>query len=271
MKSLIIKCPKCGKEFNCITKHGNRNKFCSRSCANIRVWDEEKRARHSILAKNHPTYKPQNLVKRTCPCGKEFLVRPCLKRKHCCHACSVTYRPKEIRNKCGGYREGSGRSKSGYYKGIYCGSTYELCWVIYHLDNYLPFKRFKGFLKGHGIKYYPDFLIDNKIIEIKGYWTDSVDKKTKLAESMGYEIEVLYKENLKKVFDYVKEKYGTHKFQTLYDDHKPSYVGICCECKKEFSKERTQPRTKNVFCSRSCCGKYRKKIPRVGNAPTSHP
>lgn len=26
----------------------------------------------------------------------------------------------------GGYRKGSGRSKHGYYKGIYCGSTYEL-------------------------------------------------------------------------------------------------------------------------------------------------
>ena len=171
----------------------------------------------------------------------------------------MTYRPKETRSKCGGYREGSGRSKFGYYKGIYCGSTYELCWVIYHLDNCLPFERFKGFLKDDRIKYYPDFLIGNRIIEIKGYWTESVDRKKKLAESLGYEVEVLYKKDLKKIFDYVKEKYGTTKFQTLYDEHKPSYVGTCCQCKKEFSKERKKPKTKNVFCSRSCSGTYRQK------------
>ena len=47
-------------------------------------------------------------------------------------------------SKLGGYREGSGRSKSGYYNGIYCGSTYELCWVIYALDTQVKFDRFKG-------------------------------------------------------------------------------------------------------------------------------
>lgn len=260
MKMLFDQCPKCGKEFNCISsKHGGKNKFCSRSCANSRTWNEEKRARHSITAKSHPKYKPPKFEERICPCGKSFLVRPFKKYKHCSYECSVVHRPKEIRSKCGGYREGSGRSKSGYYNGIYCGSTYELCWAIYHLDKGLPFKRFEGLLEKNGLKYFPDFLIgDNQIVEIKGYWTESVDKKKTLAESLGYKVSILYKEDLKPMFDHVKKNYGTDKFQTLYDDHKPNYVGTCCHCKKEFNSERKKPRTQDVFCSRSCCGKYRK-------------
>jgi hypothetical protein len=255
-------CLNCGSIFDCISIHKDGNyerkykkKFCSRKCAASRCWDDEKRARHSEIAKKLPTYKPVKLVERTCPCGKNFMVRPCLKKKHCCYLCSVKY----VKRPPGGYREGSGRSKSGYYKGIYCGSTYELCWVIYQMDKGLPFKRFEGLLEKNGLKYYPDFLVsDKQIVEIKGYWTAAVDQKTKMAESLGYSVAVLYKEDLKPMFSHVEEKYGTKKFQTLYDDHKPNYVGTCFNCKKEFSSERRKPKTEEVFCSRSCCGKYRK-------------
>ena len=129
----------------------------------------------------------------------------------------------------GGYREGSGRSKSGYYKGIYCGSTYELCWVIHSLDHGIEFTRFPGRLERDGLRYYPDFLlIDGKtIIETKGYEKqDSVDRKTKLAESFGYDVRVLRKEDLEYAFSYVKSKYGTSNFQTLYDEYKPSHIHI---------------------------------------------
>jgi len=59
----------------------------------------------------------------------------------------------------GGLRNGSGRSKSGYYKEIYCGSTYELCWVIYNLDHNISFSRFSGYLTDGKIKY--------KVLDIK--------------------------------------------------------------------------------------------------------
>lgn len=253
MRTLYVQCPKCGKDFNCISKHGDKNKFCSRSCANGRVWTTEKKTRHSVIAKALPTYKPAKFETRVCPCGNNFLVKPFHKKKCCCRDCSTLFRK---RVKCGGYREGSGRSKSGYYKGVYCGSTYELCWVIYHIDKKLPFKRFEGILEKNGLKYYPDFLVDNTIIEIKGYWTEGVDRKKELAESFGYKVEVLYKSDLQYMFEYVKNTYGTNKFHTLYDTHKPSFNGVCCHCKKEFSSERKKPNTKDIFCSRSCSGKY---------------
>lgn len=262
MKTLFIQCPKCGTQFNCISKHGDKRKFCSRGCANSRTWDDAKKARHSLIAKNSASYKSPQTETRVCPCGADFITKPFRKKRYCCHSCSVTLRPKN--KKSGGYREGSGRSKAGYYRGFYCGSTYELCWVIYHLDNNFSFKRFEGCLEKDGLKYFPDFLVGmKKIVEIKGYWTEAVDKKTKVAESLGYTVEVLYKKDLAHIFDYVTSEYKTKKFHTLYDKHKPNYTGICCYCKKQFSCERRKPKTDVVFCSRSCCGKYRK----VKNTP----
>jgi len=164
-------------------------------------------------------------------------------------------------SKLGGYREGSGRSKSGYYNGIYCGSTYELCWVIYALDTQVKFDRFKGILRGNNISYVPDFLLkDGKtIIELKGYESqDRVNEKTKLAESLGYTVVVLRKDDLKDVFAYVANKFGTKKFHTLYDGYKPKYAYQCGVCDTEFFRD-VKLTTNKVYCSRMCSGKGNKQ------------
>lgn len=160
----------------------------------------------------------------------------------------------------GGYRQGSGRSKSGYYNGIYCGSTYELCWVIYNLDHAIEFTRFSGKLEKDGVTYYPDFLLsDGKtIVETKGYEKhEYVDKKTKVAESFGYSVKVLRKEDLQYAFEYVTQKYKTKKYFELYDGYKPKYKHLCDYCKIEFDTDR-KIKTETKFCTRSCAGKYQK-------------
>jgi len=160
----------------------------------------------------------------------------------------------------GGYRESSGRSKTGYYKGIYCGSTYELCWVIYNIDHRIDFERFPGKLEKDGITYYPDFLLsDGKtIVETKGYEKqESVDKKTKIAESLGYIVNVLRKDDLQYAFDYVTKSYNTKKFYELYDGYKPKYKHLCDCCQIEFETDR-KIKTETKFCSRICAGRYRK-------------
>lgn len=162
----------------------------------------------------------------------------------------------------GGYRPGSGRSKSGYYKGIYCGSTYELCWAVHALDNDIKFTRFEKKLEKDGVIYFPDFLLaDGKtIIEPKGYERgDSVAKKTALAESLGYIVKVMRKNDLKYAFDYVAKTYGTKKFHTLYDGYKPKYNYVCKECNNNFSKD-IKLKSNNVFCNRICGAKYAQKI-----------
>jgi hypothetical protein len=160
----------------------------------------------------------------------------------------------------GGYREGSGRSKSGYYKGIYCGSTYELCWMIYNIDHQIEFTRFPGKLEKDGIIYYPDFLLSDgrTIVETKGYEKqESVDKKTKIATSFGYIVNVLRKHDLQYAFEYVTNTYNTKKFYELYDGYKPKYKHLCDCCQLEFETDR-KTKTKIKFCSRICAGRYQK-------------
>lgn len=170
----------------------------------------------------------------------------------------------------GGYRKGSGRSKSGYYKGIYCGSTYELCWMIHALDNDVKFSRFEGVITDGKLKYIPDFILDDSktIIELKGYEPqESVDKKTRLAESLGYTVIVLRKNDLQDVFKYVEKKFKTKKFHTLYDGYKPNYEYECSQCGCKVLRDK-QSKKSLVLCSRRCSMQYNrlKQIPSVSSA-----
>lgn len=252
-----MKCKKCGKEHDGTFGSG---KFCSRSCANSRTrsketiekisnsvkkWVEEnpdkiKRGKDNLNFK-HGLKNPMD-TKYCLTCGKKFETS-CYKPVD---YCSVKCNPK-----IGGHRIGSGRGKGGWYNGIRCDSTYELVWVIYRLDHNLPVKRFEKRLENEELIYYPDFINGNTIIEIKGYYTEKVDKKCELAQSKGYEIQVLYKKDLKTEFDWVKNNYEYHYLQELYDDFKPKFNYVCSYCGKEFHAERKR-RTKNVCCSRRC-------------------
>ena len=237
-------CPKCN------TTHNKSGTYCSRTCANSRGprTEEFKEAVQKQLRKNFLScIVCGNLTER--------------KRKTCSDKCLTAYHIANPPPKTpGGYRPGSGRSNSGYYKGIYCGSTYELCWVIYSLDHDIKFTRFDSLLEKDGLKYYPDFLLaDGKtIIETKGFEKkESVDKKTALAESFGYTVKVLRKDDLEYAFKYVKEKYNTTEYKTLYDGYKLKYNYICSHCSAEFSRDK-KLKTNVVFCSRGCCGKGHK-------------
>lgn len=257
-------CPKCGKE------HQKPGIYCSRQCANSHKHTEKskQKIRESLsktLLNKGIIMESSNIIK--CPvCGKEFLAKPY--QKFCSISCASKSHPETARlalkkankklqenNNWGGYRNGSGRAKSGYYKGIYCGSTYELVWVIYQLDHNLAFERFKGILEWNNVKYIPDFLQNGNIIEIKGYEDkESVDKKTKVANHCGYNVIILREENLTKEFNWVKTHYTFKKIYELYDDYKPKFKYICSFCGKEFFRDK-KISSEIKYCSRSCSGK----------------
>jgi len=243
-------CPKCN------TTHSKAGMYCSRTCANSRSWSEADKAVKSTAAfKSDKVIKATTIVK-SCKCGDTFETKPYLSKTYCSRKCSSKYQRKAP----GGYREGSGRSKSGYYRGIYCGSTYELCWVIYSIEHDIKFTRFDGVLEHNSVKYYPDFLLaDNKtIIETKGYEKqDSVDRKTKVAEHFGYNVKVLRRDDLQYAFDYVTQQYNTSEYYTLFDGYKPKYEYVCNHCNNRFSKNK-KLKTDVVFCSRTCAGKGHK-------------
>ena len=119
---------------------------------------------------------------------------------------------------CGGYRKGAGNGKSGWYKGIHCDSTWELAFLIYHLDNNLYIERCKEkrkyFYNGEEHIYIPDFVTDKGIIEIKGYKSKQWEAK----EKYNKDIIVLYESDVKKYIEYCLSKYNVDDLSLLYDN-----------------------------------------------------
>jgi len=121
------------------------------------------------------------------------------------------------KNKCGGYRKGSGRGKKGKYKGIWCDSSWELAWVIYHIDHNISFERntekFEYVFNNDKHYYLPDFKIGEEFIEIKGYVTKQWEEKKKQFPQL---LKTYYKKDMKLIIEYVILKYGKD-FIKLYE------------------------------------------------------
>jgi hypothetical protein len=158
--------------------------------------------------------------------------------------------------KAGGARQGSGSGKSGYYKGVYCASTYELAWVIYHIDHNLKFERAKEVFKYNGTrKYFPDFKYPDTchFIEIKGFvrQDEDIEQKLQSVRDAGFTISILFQDDLSGCFKWVKEHYKYTQLQELYDGHKPKFWFTCKHCLNGFGSFYT-PR---FYCSNICAGK----------------
>ena len=226
-------CPKCGKTFvvKCTQNDfdkGKHMKFCSKSCANARIHSEETKQKTANSLKEYYNANgyPEHLLKvYTCKyCGKQFTKND-KRNTNGCQYCSSECRTKWLKEnvKWGGHREGSGHSKSGWYKGVYCCSTWELAYLIYCLDHNISIERCKEerqyIYKGETHRYYPDFVTPEGIIEIKGYSTKQWEAKRKYNP----DIIVLYEEDMKKYLKYVHDNY-TNCLTDLYDDSKPAPV-----------------------------------------------
>ena len=115
----------------------------------------------------------------------------------------------------GGYVPGSGNGKKGWYKGIFCDSSWELAFVIYCLDNGIHVvrnnERRKYVFDGIESVYIPDFVVDGKLVEIKGYKTDRWEAKIK----SNPDVTVYYKEEMAPILKYVSETYGD--FLSMYE------------------------------------------------------
>lgn len=119
-------------------------------------------------------------------------------------------------HKSGGYRMNSGRGKKGWYKGIFCDSSWELAFVIWNIENNKSIERCKEkreyIFKGEKHIYIPDFIVENEVVEIKGYSSKQWEEKIK----QNPDIKVLYKNDIKPYLDYVISKYGKN-FISLYE------------------------------------------------------
>jgi len=108
----------------------------------------------------------------------------------------------------GGYVPKSGRGRKGEYKGIWCDSSWELAFVIYSLDHHKSIQRVNEYRlyhwEGQTRRYYPDFVVDGQIVEIKGYDSPQWDAKLKANP----DIVVLYENDMREIIEYVVRTYG---------------------------------------------------------------
>ena len=199
-------CKKCDCEF--MPAKGLIN-FCSIECRNSRTFNNESRDKKR---KSNSNQIPWNKgLKSTWIRTKCFFCGNDIEHPKC--------KPKKYHSECwlkssGGYRKGSGVGKKGYYEGYWCDSSWELAWVIYHLENNISFERNKiGFVyeyKNKKRKYFPDFIVQGVYYEIKG--RKNFDELSKIDKEKINQFKekliVLYYEQIKPYLDYVISKYG---------------------------------------------------------------
>lgn len=220
----IKRCLNC----NNIIKTGN--KFCSRSCSNSYSNKNRKlssKTKDKISLSRRGKYLGQYTYEIICPVCKNITYHRTYEKdkftieKACSKECHKRLLSKKLKGKSGGYRKRSGYGKYGYYKGIFCNSSYELIFLAYHINIGSNIKRCKLKIPYVYNKephfYHPDFDIDGIIYEIKGYWKNKVGSKLKAARECGYNIKILYKKDIEHMEKYLKNKYGFSNILDLYD------------------------------------------------------
>lgn len=245
--SIIFICMRCIK---CNIEHDGSfgsGKYCSRSCANSRSFSYESNQKRSESLKNSIPWNKGKLtawINTPCEyCGEDIFHMRCNKKR---------FHPECWKKSSGGYRKGSGRGKSGWYKGIWCDSSYELAWVMYHLDHNIPFKRntksFEYEYNGEVHLYYPDFrmLDTNELVEIKGFYTEQT--YVKLKSVVNTALKILNKDDMITYVQYAFEKYGQN-FISYYEGNPHNQMtNRCKQCGNPCKR-------KSVYCSRQCAGR----------------
>jgi hypothetical protein len=224
-------CLSCGSVISYEKKNDNEN-YCSSKCFAIHSqkdggykWSNKQKNKLSMIIKKRwkdgKYNRLKNRINKTCQnCEINFETIVSRKDKICCsRKCHNEWVVKTgyLKGKNGGYRSNSGTSKKGWYKGFFCGSSWELAWVIYQLDHDVNFKRntegFEYEFEGVKHKYYPDFIIGDEYIEIKGYHSKQTDAKI---QQFPNKLKVLHKKDLKYILEYALTTYGKD-FIRLYE------------------------------------------------------
>lgn len=125
-----------------------------------------------------------------------------------------------ISTKFGGYVPTSGRGKKGWYKGIFCDSSWELAYILYMVEIKgvavkKNWEKFPYVYKGKQFNYVPDFILPDKTyVEVKGYLTDLVLQKIKQFPGT---IELVSQERMAEILKIVTACFGKD-YISLYEN-----------------------------------------------------
>lgn len=115
----------------------------------------------------------------------------------------------------------SGRGKRGYYKGFYFMSSWELAYIAYCLDHGLNIKRnlesFDYTFENKPRKYFPDFIVNDEFVEVKGYTSKQFEAKK---QQFPYNLNIIDSEKIKPILKYVIDKWGINFVDIMKDVEK---------------------------------------------------
>lgn len=234
MEEIIKECQFCGKSFSRQCFRKQHQKFCQKNPN--RQNEIDKCFSKRVHVKNEKMYEKHLF---TCQfCKKEFYTMGFAftrHKKHCVDNPNRTDDPSspkgrkisdEIKERwrrngrMGGYRKGAGSGKKGYYKGLYCMSTWELAWVVYQLEHGNRVEqcreRFPYTMDERLHHYTPDFKIGETYYEIKGWHRPDTDYKINQFPKEKSLILVEGKQN-EIYINYCKNKYGEQFHEVLYE------------------------------------------------------
>lgn len=230
-------CPVCNSNYVItVTQHkydiGKYRHTCSAKCAHkLSTMNTDKENRNNKISNSligrkienkHPiTNRP--LKKYICVhCGKNYTLKEYESQKYCSKECAKEHKHILLseaakRRGIGGFVENSiNACYQGIYKGIKCDSSWELAFILWNEMQGKSVQRYKGYLtytfEDKLCKYYPDFIVDDKIYEIKGYYSS----RAKAKHEQHPEVILLKREEMIPIINEVKEKYGNN-FIELYE------------------------------------------------------
>lgn len=199
---------------NCNSEHTGKfgsGRFCCMKCARAFGTKDKRKEISSKVSNKMRKFTPYVTACKVCetPFTKNTkTVRTC--SKSC--GLKMRYQDPEQRKitsnsvigKTGGWRNFGGNGKKGTYSGIIFQSSWELIWIMYHVERNIPFRRCTEFFEyefaGKIRKYYPDFYLENtkEYVEVKGFPSPLTEAKINAVKNLGLKITVIGKNEIAK-------------------------------------------------------------------------
>ena len=232
------KCPECGKQCNFIDITKGYHTYCSVSCQS----KASNRNRECFLATEVGKQKIRETLLKRYDVDHSSKIPGINDKRNKTHLEKTGYdlyhdpniiqkRKENTNNRWINYELKTGYKHPNYnpevlskmnrkyrYNNVYFDSSWEIAYYIYLIDHNIDFQfhvnSFEYEFENKTYKYYPDFLINEQFIEIKGKHLLNWMKQNNTKDNAKYNcmlehnVKIISDEEIKPILDYINEKYG---------------------------------------------------------------